>query len=148
MITKTKIKSKSKTLKKTKSQKTKTLVKTKTPNKPSFFKRNEQTINKLGLYSLVGTAIALQGFNYYKKSIRDKIHRDIQFAIHSGYSKEQAVELVKEDFIKTYGSDKKTMEKFKEYVIYSFKETEKGNDPLKKLQQTMDETLKKLKNSK
>lgn len=40
------------------------------------------------------------------------------------------------------------MEKFKDYVIYSFKETDKGNDPLKKLQESMDETLKKLKNPK
>lgn len=112
MISKNKIKSKTKTLKKLK-----TLKKTKTKSKPSFVQRNKNAIAKLGFSSLAATAIALQGFNYYKKSIRDKIHRDIQFAIHSGYSKEEAVELVKEDFIKTYGSDKKTMEKFKDYVI-------------------------------
>lgn len=89
-------------------------------------------------------ALSLQASNYRKQSIRDNINQDIQFAIHSGYSKKEAIEFVKQDYIKKYGQNEKSMKQFKDFVIYSFKETDKNKNPFKKLEENMNEALKKL----
>lgn len=120
------------------------MIKSKCKTKPSFLQRNQNGIAKIGFAGLLAAALALQASNYHKQSIRDNINQDIKFDIYSGYSEKEAIEMIKQDYIKKYGQNEKSMKQFRDFVVYSFKETDKHKDPFKKLEENINETLKKM----